>query len=75
MQIKKSCQKQDSFQNINPNITLEIKSFMYKLLDTKLFGGNCSYFFFNNVTYQNILYVFKMKSKINRFMSYLQIEK
>ncbi len=23
---KKSCQKQDSFQNINPNITLEIKS-------------------------------------------------
>src|SRR5690606_11650418 len=24
---KKSCQQQDPFQNINPNITLEIKSF------------------------------------------------
>jgi hypothetical protein len=26
VKTKKSCQRQDSFQNINPNITLEIKS-------------------------------------------------
>ncbi len=25
---KKSCHRQDPFQNINPNITLEIKSFL-----------------------------------------------
>lgn len=32
MKTKKSCHKQDPFQNINPNITLEIKSFSFRKL-------------------------------------------
>jgi hypothetical protein len=33
MKTKKSCHKQDPFQNINPNITLEIKSFHQNTLN------------------------------------------
>jgi hypothetical protein len=33
---KKSCHQQDPFQNINPNITLEIKSFDVKIVRNKV---------------------------------------
>lgn len=54
-QIKKSCQKQDPFQNINPNITLEIKSFLFKLLGTKLFGSDYNHLYLNTESSRNIL--------------------
>lgn len=74
IETKKSCQWQDPFQNINPNITLEIKSFRYNYQKFGQFlHGNILQMLIHRKPNFQLFLIYR--PKINRFEHELQIEK